>query len=77
MIWTTKDGRRLKLSEMATPHIRSCISMLEGLRARSAFMEDLSKYQVVHDIWTIINAREWILAFELELTRRSTRTSFT
>ncbi len=28
MRWTTRDGRRLYLSEMTTSHIRKCVSLL-------------------------------------------------
>ena len=29
MYWTTKDGRKLKISEMNTEHIFNCISMMD------------------------------------------------
>jgi len=29
MYWTTKDGRKLKISEMGTEHIYNCIRMMD------------------------------------------------
>jgi len=29
MYWTTKDGRKLKISEMKTSHILNCIKMMD------------------------------------------------
>ena len=29
MYWTTKDGRKLKISEMKTSHILNCIRMMD------------------------------------------------
>ena len=28
--WTTKDGRRIPISEMTTNHIRNCMKIVEG-----------------------------------------------
>lgn len=48
-VWHCSDGRVLKVSEMATPHIKNCITLIEngelGFRKRylPIFREELSK----------------------------------
>lgn len=29
MYWTTKEGKKLKISEMETSHIKNCIALME------------------------------------------------
>ena len=71
-VWTTKDGKRLKLRDMETSHIENCIKMLE--RSLSDWDYELEGFQggYTHAVLEAENEKkqEFIGAFKLVLKER-------
>ena len=70
-IWTTKDGKKIKVKDMTTEHIKNTIKCIEDGRIHFTinlgWAED-NDYQIIdEDVWTRDN---WIKIFKEELENR-------
>ena len=63
MYWTTKEGKKLKISEMETGHIKNCIALMNRKFTRAINMamntgEDFDEFSCPHlsYVYTLYNA---------------------
>ena len=53
MYWTTREGKKLKISEMETSHIKNCIALMDRRFTRAINMamntgEDFDEFSCPH-----------------------------
>jgi len=88
-VWKTKDGKKLKIREMATSHIQNCIKILNKYNKRKTseilslpepFGEEAARTldsaiaEFIESGLELNNlAEEYIESFEAELRRRQTQ----
>ena len=71
-VWETKDGRKLKIKDMATSHIKHCINILERAHnyASSSPICDIDDGMINGMVDSYFVAEGYIEAFKTELEKR-------
>lgn len=71
-IWTTRDGKKIKVKDMTTEHIENTIKCIEGGRIQFTinlgYFED-NDFQVIDEDTT--KKYEWLEIFKQELQNRT------
>jgi len=70
IFWTTRDGRKLNLTQMSVEHINACINMLKYQLSALEFPEDMSMWMLEDTAPQYDKLFNWIVIFKMELSRR-------